>query len=106
MTSGRRARDATRVLATPGLSAASDTVPAGVRFCFTVRAIGSPAPTITKAGRLPRRIKFTPGRRGTARISGIPPRGTAGVHRLILTARNPSGTATQIFTLTVTGPHR
>ena len=74
----------------------------GVAFSFTVTATGSPAPKITKTGRLPSGVKFTRDSNGTATISGTPSGMAAGVYPLTLTARNPTGTATQAFTLTIT----
>jgi YVTN family beta-propeller protein len=71
-------------------------------FRFTVTAIGDPAPTITRTGRLPSGVRFIDHQNGTATISGTPRRAAAGVYRVTLTARNRYGTATQAFTLTVT----
>jgi hypothetical protein len=73
----------------------------GVPFSFAVTASGSPAPKITKSGRLPSGVRFIDHSNGTATISGIPAN-AAGVYPLTLTAQNEYGTATQAFTLTVT----
>ena len=74
----------------------------GTAFSFTVTTTGSPAPMITTTGRLPCGMRFTDNRNNTATISGTPRKAAAGVYRLVLTARNTYGTATQAFTLTVT----
>ena len=74
----------------------------GARFSFAVTTTGSPAPTITRTGRLPAGVRFTDNGDGTATISRTPRRAAAGVYPLTLTARNQNGTATQAFTLTVT----
>jgi alpha-tubulin suppressor-like RCC1 family protein len=71
-------------------------------FTFPVTTSGSPAPTITKSGRLPAGVRFTEGKHGTATIAGTPKSGTAGTYPVTLTARNTGGTTTQSFTLTVT----
>ena len=83
-------------------SGSAATAAYGARFTFTVTTTGSPAPTITAAGRLPSGVRFTDNKDGTATISGTPRRAAAGVYPLTLTARNTNGTATQAFTLTVT----
>jgi YVTN family beta-propeller protein len=83
-------------------SGSAATAAYGARFSFTVTATGSPAPTITRTGRLPSGVRFTANGDGTATISGTPRRAAAGPYRLTLTARNKNGTATQAFTLTVT----
>ena len=74
----------------------------GAAFTFTVTTTGSPAPTITAAGRLPSGVRFTDDKDGTATISGTPRNAAAGKYQLTLTAGNKYGTATQAFTLTVT----
>jgi alpha-tubulin suppressor-like RCC1 family protein len=83
-------------------SAASATAVSGTAFSFTVTTRGSPAPAITKSGRLPSGIRFTEGKHGTATIAGTPMGPAAGAYAVTLTARNTAGTATQSFTLTVT----
>ena len=74
----------------------------GAAFSFMVTTTGSPAPRISRTGRLPSGVRFTDHRNGTATISGTPSKATAGPYPLTLTARNTSGTATQAFTLSVT----
>jgi alpha-tubulin suppressor-like RCC1 family protein len=81
-----------------------DTAAYGNAFSFTVRASGSPAPTITMKGRLPSGVTFTDGRDGTAALAGTPSHGAAGQYPLTFTAKSTAGTATQAFTLTVTRP--
>jgi hypothetical protein len=83
-------------------SASSETVTFGVSFSFTVTASGSPAPRITKAGRLPSGVRFTAHPNGTATIAGTPAHAAAGAYPMTLTAKNKNGTATLAFILTVT----
>ncbi|HVB46355.1 MAG TPA: putative Ig domain-containing protein [Streptosporangiaceae bacterium] len=52
------------------VSASRLTVRHGRRVSFTIRAFGIPAPRLTFRGRLPRGLRLTPGRPGTARITG------------------------------------
>jgi hypothetical protein len=68
---------------------------------FTVTATGTPAPVITKRGRLPKGLHFTTGT-GTAMISGTP-LGAPGTFAVTIQAQNgvlPS--ASQFLTLTIT----
>jgi hypothetical protein len=71
---------------------------------FTVTTTGTPTPTITKSGKLPKRLRFVDNGNGTATLSG-PPR-TAGRFHLTITATFGTGDSafvvTQSFTLTVT----
>jgi hypothetical protein len=83
-------------------SSSALTVAHRARFSFTVTTTGSPAPTITAAGRLPSGVRFTDHTNGTATITGTPRNAAAGAYSLTLTAENKYGTATQAFTLTVT----
>jgi alpha-tubulin suppressor-like RCC1 family protein len=83
-------------------SASAYTAAYGAPFIFTVTTTGSPAPAITRAGRLPSGVRFTDNQDGTATISATPGGAASGVYPLILTAKNSYGTATQAFTLTVT----
>ncbi len=78
------------------------TAASGAAFSFTVSASGSPAPTITRKGRLPSGVTFTDNGDGTATLAGTPSHGAAGQYPLAFTARSTAGTATQAFTLTVT----
>jgi hypothetical protein len=73
---------------------------------FTVSATGTPVPTITVEGGLPRGLQFREGQ-GVATIVGVPKRGTAGVYPITITASNGvQPDATQPFTLTITRLHR
>ena len=83
-------------------SDASDTETFGVAFSFTVDTTGYPAPKLTKAGALPSGVTFVGNGDGTATISGIPASSAVGVYTLTITAKSSAGTATQVFTLTVT----
>lgn len=74
----------------------------GTGFSFTVTAVGSPTPKITKSGQLPSGVKFTAQGNGTATISGTPGGGAAGPYLLTLTAKSAAGSTTQAFALTVT----
>lgn len=86
-----------QAVAITSLASASATV--GTPITFTFIATGSPAPTITRTGTLPRGLTFTRST-GTATLSGTPTR--AGTSTLTITARNSLGTTTQTFTITVT----
>jgi alpha-tubulin suppressor-like RCC1 family protein len=88
-----------------GISFASNrhyTAASGNAFSFTVRASGSPAPTIISKGQLPSGVTFTDHHDGTAALAGTPGHGAAGRYPLTFTAKSTAGTATQAFTLTVT----
>ena len=62
---------------------------------FTATAAGSPTPTITEWGNLPKGVTFSNGK-----FTGVPAK--KGTYQLLLTASNGVGTnATQIFTLNV-----
>jgi hypothetical protein len=106
-TSATNSAASTAASVTPGsgvafTSSPSDTVRFGKPFSFTVRASGSPAPKITRAGRLPCGVIFTSNSNGTATIAGTPAHAAAGNYPLTLTAKSKAGMATQAFTLTVT----
>jgi len=83
-------------------SSSAYTATAGTAFSFTVTTTGSPPPNITKTGSLPPGVRFGRHRGGTATISGTPSHQAAGLYPVTLTAKNPAGTATQAFTLTIT----
>ncbi len=80
----------------------ADTETLGAPFTFTVTTTGYPAPDLTKTGPLPPGVTFTDNGDGTATIAGTPDRSAVGTYPLTLTAKNPAGTATQAFTLTIT----
>jgi hypothetical protein len=82
-------------------SSSSDTVAASKAFTFTVATTGTPAPTITETGKLPKGVKFTSHNDGTATLCGTPAKAAAGTYPLTLTATSPAGTTTQAFTLTI-----
>jgi alpha-tubulin suppressor-like RCC1 family protein len=74
----------------------------GVPLAFTITAAGTPPPRITHTGALPAGLRFAEENGGRAAITGTPGRTAAGIYRLVLTARNTTGTATQPFALTIT----
>ena len=80
-------------------SRASATFTAGDSGTFTVTTNGSPAPSLTESGALPSGVTFTDNGNGTATISGIP--ATVGSYRIVITATNGSGSASESFTLKV-----
>ncbi len=80
-------------------SRASATFTAGDSGTFTVTTDGSPAPSLTESGALPSGVTFTDNGIGTATISGIP--ATVGSYRIVITATNGSGSASESFTLKV-----
>ena len=89
------------------MSVATDTVPAGSAFSFTVMATGGTAPIIAlqPGSSLPAGVTLTdPATSGTtstatlAGTSSVP----AGVYSFTISTTNGSGTTTQAFTLTVT----
>jgi hypothetical protein len=82
-------------------SAASAAATAGSAFSFTVTTTGAPAATLTRTGTLPAGITFTDNKDGTATLAGTPAAAVGGPFPLTFTARNPTGTASQAFTLTV-----
>jgi hypothetical protein len=83
-------------------SADQTTFTVGVGEVFTVTATGTPVPSVTEKGRLPRGLTFTAGR-GTATISGTPAAADrVGSYPVTIEARNgvlPA--ASQFFTVTV-----
>jgi hypothetical protein len=82
-------------------SANTASATAGTAFSFTVTTVGTPAPTLTRAGTLPPGVTFTDNGNGTATLSGTPSAAARGPYPLTFTARNSTGTASQAFTLTV-----
>jgi hypothetical protein len=83
------------------LDSASATV--GAQFSFKVITTGTPVPSITEKGKLPKGLKFTNNDNGTATISGTPKK--KGVYHFTIKAVFGKGTSidevTQAFTLTV-----
>ena len=83
-------------------SANSVTFTAGTAGTFQVTTTGSPVPTLTETGTLPKGVTFKNNANGTATLAGTPAATTGGTYALTITATNGVGTpATQAFTLTV-----
>jgi PKD repeat protein len=82
-------------------SAATASATSGSPFTFTVTTVGTPSPTISRAGTLPPGISFTANANGTATLSGTPTAAARGPYPITFTARNSTGTASQAFVLTV-----
>lgn len=72
----------------------------GTFFSFHVTASGSPAPTFSISGKLPKGVTFSA---STGILSGTPANGTAGSYVIRTTVTNTFGTTTQTFTLNVSG---
>jgi hypothetical protein len=89
-------------------SAAADTVSTGKAFTFTVTTAGYPttwyATNVTESGKLPAGVFAANWGNGSNTLTGTPTAASAGTYPITFTAKNPSGTVTQSFTLTVTGP--
>jgi large repetitive protein len=82
-------------------SAASDSVARGSPFTFPVTTTGSPTPTLSESGKLPRGVTFHDDGGGNATLAGTP----AGLGTFIftITASNAAaGSARQTSVLTVT----
>ncbi len=89
----------------PTITSSPSTVfTAGEPGTFTVRAIGTPTPSLSESGALPAGLSFTDHGDGTAALAGTPAAGTGGPYPLTLTAANSAGSTTQRFALTVTPP--
>jgi len=82
-------------------SANTKTFSVGTASSFTVRATGTPTPTLSLSGTLPAGIAFTNNGNGTATLAGNAAPGTGGTYPLTIRATNTQGTVTQAFTLTV-----
>jgi iron transport multicopper oxidase len=79
-------------------------VQVGQALAFTVTASGQPVPALSAAGTLPSGISFTDNGDGSGTFGGTPANGTEGTYSVTLTASNGvSPSATQTFTITVTG---
>lgn len=81
------------------ISPATHNFKLGVADTFTVKTFGSPTPAISITGTLPQGFEFIDHKDGTATLSGITVSATP--LKLIFTATNSAGVATQAFTLTV-----
>lgn len=75
----------------------------GATTNIAIVANGSPAPTISEVGALPRGLTFSVGANGTAAITGTAVGPTASL-RINLTATNSLGYATESMTINVTQP--
>jgi hypothetical protein len=89
---------------TPGITSPNHTIIAAESyFSFTVTTYGTPMPSITEKGKLPKHVTFVNDGNGTATISGTPTK--KGVKHLSIRATFGSGTnkyvVSQAFTLTV-----
>src|SRR4029077_2315759 len=74
----------------------------GTAGSFTVRATGSPTPSLSETGALPSGVTFKDNGNGTGTLSGTPASGTGGTYELTFTASNGVGNAaSQSFTLKV-----
>jgi hypothetical protein len=83
-------------------SATSTSFGVGQAGKFTVRACGTPAPTITESGALPSGVTFNGGSGGIATLAGTPAAGSAGSYPITFTATNGiAPDAVQHFTLAV-----
>jgi hypothetical protein len=81
-------------------SAASAGANVGAPFSFTVTTSGYPAPSMGETG-LPADFSFVNNGDGTATISGNPSETDVGSYTVNLTAANGTGSAGQVFTLSV-----
>jgi hypothetical protein len=86
------------------VSAAAATLVAGEPGGVVIRAVGSPTPTLTEAGKRPRGVKFANIGDGYATIAGTPGVHTARKYHITITAVNSAGSSPQAFTLTVAEP--
>ncbi len=81
----------------------SSSVTAEVRqaLAFSVTATGSPAPTFSESGALPRGMRFDA---ATGMLSGTARKGTKGTYAVVVTATNSMGTTEQTLVVHVTRP--
>jgi hypothetical protein len=87
----------------PGItSSAGTTFTVGQAGTFTVTSTGWPNSTLSEPRNLPKGVRFTGHRDGTATLAGTPARGTGGVYLLRIIATNGvKPGASQTFTLIV-----
>jgi Putative Ig domain len=89
-------------------SAAAVTATSGASFTFNATTTGYPTTeyttNVTETGKLPAGTYASNNGDGSNTITGTPTAASAGTYPITFTATNPSGTVTQSFTLTVTGP--
>ena len=82
------------------------TATVGTPLSFTVATAGSPTSytsNVSHSGTLPAGVSFTNNGNGTAMFSGTPSAAAEGSYMMTLTEKNPAGTTTQSFVLTVIG---
>ena len=90
----------------PGITSANHATCTVRKACtFTVKSTGSPTPSLSKTGTLPKGVMFTDNGDGTATLAGTPVFGYGGrTYKFTITAKNGvSPDATQSFALTVVG---
>ena len=74
-------------------------------FSLTVTTSGSPTPSITETGKLPKGLRLKDHHNGTATLSGTPRRTSGGLYQPTITATYGSGQVVrQVFTLFVFQP--
>jgi parallel beta-helix repeat protein len=73
-------------------------------FTITSNSGSPPTTTLTLRSQLPKGISFSPGRNGTATLSGTPADNAAGVYTVTITASNGVVGTSQTLTLTVQQP--
>ncbi|GAA1936693.1 putative Ig domain-containing protein [Kitasatospora viridis] len=66
---------------------------------FTATTTANPTASLSETGLLPLGLAFTPGKNGTAALTGLPL--LPGTYHLKLTARNATGSTTQALTVTI-----
>ena len=80
------------------------TAPVGTALTIGISAKAYTTASISQTGSLPAGLAFIDNADGTATISGTPAAGSGGSYPITITATNPTGTASQTFTLKVTQP--
>jgi YVTN family beta-propeller protein len=90
----------------PAITSASQTAFKTARAgSFTVTSTGSPTPSLSESGAMPRGVSFTDHGDGTASLAGTPEAATGGSYPITIKASNGvSPDASQTFTLTVQSP--
>jgi uncharacterized repeat protein (TIGR01451 family) len=81
-------------------SAATASATVGKPLSFMVTASGSPAPSFSESGSLPKGVILS----STGLLSGTPAPGTGGSYAITITAADAGGTTQQKFTLVVNQP--
>jgi streptogramin lyase len=75
------------------------TATVGEQFDYGPTSNGYPNPVYKESGKIPKGIIF--GNNGAADFDGVPAKNTQGTYTITITAKNSSGSAQQVFTLTV-----